>query len=101
MEHRRITRPFPSDTIFCCYTLKVILANMASMRRTLGEVEGCKRELQLCRGAEENLLIFSTAPQLLLRLEELEELAEQQSPQLKVRLPFSHSKEAVEHDANS
>lgn len=66
---------------------KVILTNTASIRRSLEEVESCKGELHLPQGAEESLLIFSRAHQLLQTVQELEQLTEQQSVQLQVREP--------------
>lgn len=65
--------------------LKVILTNTASIRRSLEEVESCKGELHLPQGAEESLLIFSRAQQLLQTVRELEQLTEQQ---LQVREPL-------------
>lgn len=66
--------------------LKVILTNMASIRRTLEEVETCKGELHLPQGAEESLLVFSRARLLLQKLQELEQLTEQQPMQPPVHL---------------
>ncbi|TNM94924.1 hypothetical protein fugu_017683 [Takifugu bimaculatus] len=66
---------------------QVILTNMASIRRTLEEVESCKGELHLPQGAEESLLIFSRAQQLLQTVQELEQLTEQQSMQLQSQEP--------------
>lgn len=60
---------------------------MASIRRSLEEVESCKGELHLPQGAEESLLIFSRAQQLLQTVQELEQLTEQQSMQLQVHVP--------------
>ncbi|XP_070706002.1 nesprin-2a [Pempheris klunzingeri] len=57
---------------------EVILANMLSMRKTLEEMERCKGELHLPQGAEESLLVFSRARQLLQPLEELQQLTQQQ-----------------------
>lgn len=79
----------PTPEIFFCCTPKVILASVASLRRTLEEVEGCKGELRLPRGAEDSLLIFSRARALLQMLRELEQLAEQQ---LKVQVPLQENK---------
>lgn len=78
-----------SEPIFLRYTSKVILASMASIRRTLEEVESCKGELHLPPGAEENLLIFPRAALLLQMFQELEQLGEQQAAQLQVRVAFT------------
>lgn len=83
------SEPPTPETIFFCCTPKVILASVASLRRTLEEVEGCKGELHLPRGAEDSLLIFSRARALLQMLRELEQLAEQQ---LKVQVPLQENK---------
>ncbi|CAB1343035.1 unnamed protein product [Coregonus sp. 'balchen'] len=58
---------------------QVILANIQSMRRTVGEIEGCKAELGLPQGAEETLSAFPRAMQLLRPLQELEQLTQEQS----------------------
>uniref|UniRef100_UPI0037E98A37 nesprin-2a n=1 Tax=Semicossyphus pulcher TaxID=241346 RepID=UPI0037E98A37 len=58
---------------------QVILANVQSMRRTLEEMERCKGELQLPKGAEDSLLVFSRARLLLQQLKELEQLTQQQA----------------------
>lgn len=71
-------------TSFFCFTLKVILANVQSMRRTLEEMERCEGELHLPQGAEESLLVFSRARLLGQPLEELEHLTEQQARLLEV-----------------
>ncbi|XP_045916269.1 nesprin-2 isoform X3 [Micropterus dolomieu] len=65
---------------------QVILANMQLMRRTLEEVERCKKELHLPQGAQESLLIFSRARQLLQPLEELEQLTQQQATMLENKI---------------
>ncbi|XP_068564553.1 nesprin-2a [Cebidichthys violaceus] len=65
---------------------QVILANVQSMRRTLEEMERCKRELHLPQGAEESLLVFSRARLLLQPLEELEQLTHQQAAQLENKI---------------
>lgn len=65
------------------------MANLASMQRTLEEVESRKGELHLPRGAEESLLIFPRAALLLQSLQELEGLSKQQAAQLKVRVAFT------------
>lgn len=67
-----------------CLILKVILANVQSMQRTLDEMERCKAELQLPQGAVESLLVFSRVRVLLQELEELERLTEQQAKLLEV-----------------
>lgn len=61
---------------------------MASVRRTLEEVESRKGELHLPRGAEESLLIFPRAALLLQMLQEAEQRIEQQAAEglLKVRV---------------
>lgn len=90
MEHLQISCYLPkSETIFLCYMLKAILANVASIRRTLEEVESCKGELHLPREAEESLLIFPRAALLLQMLQELEQLSKQQAAQLKVCVAFT------------
>ncbi|XP_071226495.1 nesprin-2a isoform X1 [Salvelinus alpinus] len=58
---------------------QVILANIQSMRRTVGEIEGCKAELGLPQGAEETLSAFPRAVLLLQPLQELEQLTQEQS----------------------
>lgn len=60
---------------------------MQAMRRTLEEMQRCKAELQLPQGAEENLLVFSRAGQLLKDLDELEQQTEQQAKLLEVEQP--------------
>ncbi|KAM6906809.1 nesprin-2a [Lycodopsis pacificus] len=65
---------------------QVILANVQSMRRTLEEMERCKGELHLPRGAKESLLLFSRARLLLQTLEELEQLTHQQAAQLENKI---------------
>lgn len=69
---------------FFRFILKVILANVQAMRRTLEEMERCKAELRLPQGAEESLLVFSRVGQLLKDLDELEHLTEQQAKLLEV-----------------
>lgn len=66
------------------FLLKVILANVQSMQRTLDEMERCKAELQLPQGAVESLLVSSRVRLLLQELEELERLTEQQAKLLEV-----------------
>ncbi|XP_062293145.1 nesprin-2 isoform X5 [Scomber scombrus] len=61
------------------HNLQVILANVQSMQRTLEEMEKCKPELHLPQGAEEKLVIFSKARQLMKKLKELEHLTQQES----------------------
>lgn len=68
-----------------CFNVKVILANVQSMRRTLEEMERCKGEPHLPGGAEKSLLVFSRARLLLQQLEELEQLTQQQATLLKVQ----------------
>ncbi|XP_068610193.1 nesprin-2a [Brachionichthys hirsutus] len=58
---------------------QVIMANVQSMQRTLEEMERCKGQLRLPRGAEDSLLVFSRARLLLQPLEELEQLTREQS----------------------
>ncbi|XP_052326819.1 nesprin-2 isoform X7 [Oncorhynchus keta] len=58
---------------------QVILANIQSMQRTVGEIEGCKAELGLPQGAEETLSAFPRAVLLLQPLQELEQLTQEQS----------------------
>ncbi|XP_014000581.2 nesprin-2a isoform X3 [Salmo salar] len=58
---------------------QVILANIQSMRRTVGEIDGCKTELGLPQGAEETLSVFPRAVLLLQPLQELEQLTQEQS----------------------
>ncbi|XP_078030046.1 nesprin-2a isoform X4 [Epinephelus lanceolatus] len=65
---------------------QVILANVQSMRRTLEEVERCKGELHLPKGADESLLVFSRARLLLQPLEELEQLTQQQATLLENKI---------------
>ncbi|XP_031717653.1 nesprin-2a isoform X2 [Anarrhichthys ocellatus] len=65
---------------------QVILANVQSMRRTLEEMERCKGELHVPRGAKESLLVFSRARLLLQTLEELEQLTNQQAAQLENKI---------------
>lgn len=78
-------------TVF--FLLKVILANMQAMRRTLEELKSCKAELQLPQGAEENLLVFSRAGQLLEDLDELEHQTAQQAKLLEVEQPSLNTME--------
>uniref|UniRef100_A0A4W5R0G0 KASH domain-containing protein n=1 Tax=Hucho hucho TaxID=62062 RepID=A0A4W5R0G0_9TELE len=66
--------------------LKVILANIQSMRRTVGEIEGCKAELGLPQGAEETLSAFPRAVLLLQPLQELEQLTQEQSRALEGKM---------------
>lgn len=90
IKHLTVSYSLPTpETIFFCCTSKFILANVVSIRRMLEEVESCKGELHLPRGAEESLLIFSRARVLLQMLRELEQLAEQQ---LKVQVPLQENK---------
>uniref|UniRef100_A0AAY5KVL8 KASH domain-containing protein n=1 Tax=Esox lucius TaxID=8010 RepID=A0AAY5KVL8_ESOLU len=65
---------------------QVILANIQSMRRTVGEIEVCKAELELPHGAEETLTAFSRAMQLLDSLQELEQLTQEQSKALEGKM---------------
>ncbi|XP_074540850.1 nesprin-2a [Halichoeres trimaculatus] len=65
---------------------QVILANVQSMQRTLEEMERCKGDLQLPKGAEESLLVFSRARLLLQQLKELEQLTKQQTTQLEDKI---------------
>ncbi|KAK6295335.1 hypothetical protein J4Q44_G00345610 [Coregonus suidteri] len=65
---------------------QVILANIQSMRRTVGEIEGCKAELGLPQGAEETLSAFPRAMQLLRPLQELEQLTQEQSRALEGKM---------------
>ncbi|XP_073348713.1 LOW QUALITY PROTEIN: nesprin-2a [Pagrus major] len=65
---------------------QVILANVQSMRRTLEEMEKCKGDPLLPRGAEESLLVFSRARLLLQQLEELEQLTQQQATLLENKI---------------
>lgn len=65
-------------------TLKVILANVQAMRRTLEEMARCKAELRLPKGTEESLLVFSRVAELQKDLDELEHLTEQQAKLLEV-----------------
>ncbi|KAM3861499.1 nesprin-2-like [Diretmus argenteus] len=58
---------------------QVILTNLQSMQRTLEEIEGCKGELGLPEGAEDDLVAFSRATLLLQPLWELEQLTQQQA----------------------
>lgn len=59
---------------------------MQAMRSTLEEMERCKADLQLPHWAEQNLLVFSRAGQLLKDLDELEHQTEQQAKLLEVEL---------------
>lgn len=72
-------------TLTFCFHLKVILANVQSMRKTLEDMERCKGELRLPQGAEESLLVFSRARLLLQPLEELEQLTQEQTSVLEVK----------------
>ncbi|CAJ1078355.1 LOW QUALITY PROTEIN: nesprin-2 [Xyrichtys novacula] len=65
---------------------QVILANVQSMQRTLEEMEKCKGDLKLPRGAEESLLVFSRAKLLLQQLKELEQLTQQQTTLLEEKI---------------
>ncbi|XP_041660769.1 nesprin-2 [Cheilinus undulatus] len=65
---------------------QVILANVKSMQRTLEEMEKCKGDLQVPKGAEESLLVFSRARLLLQQLKELEQLTQQQATLLEDKI---------------
>lgn len=90
LRHQRYNIDVTSEWIihwskkFFYLNLKVILANVQSMRRTLEDMERCKGEVHLPQGAEESLLVCSRAKLLLQQLEELEHLTEQQARLLEV-----------------
>lgn len=53
--------------------LKVILANVQAMQRTLTDMETCRGELRLPQGGEENLTVFSRAQLVRQQLHELQQ----------------------------
>lgn len=68
---------------------------MQAMHRTLEDMESCKAELQLPQGAEENLLVFSRAGQLLKDLDELEHQTAQQAKLLEVGQSYRSRKNTI------
>lgn len=86
LDHTRERESRKNDVVnsLLCFNLKVIVANVQSMQRTLEEIERCKGELHLPQGAEESLPVFSRARLLLQPLDELQQLTHQQAALLQV-----------------
>ncbi|XP_069017780.1 nesprin-2a isoform X4 [Embiotoca jacksoni] len=65
---------------------QVILDNVRSMQGMLKDIDKCKGDLHVPRGAEEGLLVFSRAQLLLQQLEEVAELTQQQASLLENKI---------------